>query len=381
MTERHTSNDAEPPAPPMVLYLGVGGVLQPSSSTYHWVHGRDPFADGHTRYECAPLLEALLTGWPDVRIVLTSVRPWRHGLPAVLDALGLSLARRVIGYTFEDLTTKARFGKSLRHLSDLDYWRKGKASIVEKHVAWLRPRAWVAVDDEPFGWTDQELARNVVVTPPLEGLVSEGARTKLRGLLVHQFGPPQNVSALSEPSEGIRRLASRLFDPDQAHRFTVEAARQALARETPVIPKVLLLGLEETLFASSNGTLIPRPYLYSFLDSCGELFERLVVMPDDIQQFRAIANALSSAVATPDWFRDLDCIAWAGGLKDLQRIGVFELAEAVAVDAHRQHIVPGQEAQWIDLSIFEGQPSDHGLLVAYERLQALLAVAGCRGDS
>lgn len=380
MTELYTSHEIEPQAPPMVLYLGIGGVLQPSESTYMWVHGRDPFEDGHCRYESAPLLAQLLEGWPDVRIVLTSTRPWAHGLPFVLEALGPGLARRVLGYTFDDLTTKVRVGKSQRQLRDLDYWRLSKASIVEKHLAWLRPCAWVAVDDEPFGWTDQELTCNVVVTPPVEGLASEEARTKLRGLLMYQFGPPQNVSALPEPSEGLRRLASRLFDPDQAQRFMVEAARRAFARRTPS-PKVLLLGLEGTLFASINGTLTPRPYLYSFLESCGELFERLVVMPDDIQQFRAIANELSRAGAAPDWLRDLDCIAWAGGLKDLQRIGVFELAEALAADAHRQHIVPGQEAQWIDLSSFDGLPGDHALLVAYERLQALLAVAGCRGDS
>lgn len=177
-----------------VLYLGVGGVLQPSRSIYEVVHGRDPFADGHSPYECAPLLDELLRGWPDVRIALTSVRPWRHGLPAVLEALGPGLAQRVIGYTFEDLTTKARFGKSQRHISEMDYWRMSRASIVEKHLQWLRPRAWVAVDDEDQGWTDGELACHVVLTPPLTGLLDAEAETKLRGLLVHQFGPPQNVA-------------------------------------------------------------------------------------------------------------------------------------------------------------------------------------------
>lgn len=362
-----------------VLYLGVGGVLQPSRSIYQAVHGRDPFDDGHERYECAPLLTDLLVGWPDVRIVLTSVRPWRHGLPAVLEALGTGLAQRVIGYAFEDLTTKARFGESQRHISEMDYWRMSKAAIVEKHLAWLEPRRWLAVDDEAFGWTHRELACNVVLTPPLEGLANEEARTKLRGLLLHQLGPPEVIPAQPEPSDGLR-LASRLFDPDQAHRFTAEAARQAFARGTPV-PKVLVLGLEGTLFASVIGTLTPRPHLFSFLESCAELFERLVVMPDDVQRFRAVANELRRDGAAPDWFRDLDCIAWSGGLKDLERIGVFELAEALAVDADRQHIVPGQKSQWIDLSAFDGSPGDQGLLTAYDRLRALVDSTGGRSAS
>lgn len=362
-----------------VLYLGVGGVLQPSRSTYSLVYGRDPFEDGHSPYECAPLLDELLRGWPAVRIVLTSVRPWRYGLPAALEALGPGLAHRVIGYAFEDLTTKARFGKSQRHISEMDYWRMSTAAIVEKHLAWLEPRRWLAVDDEAFGWTHRELACNVVLTPPLEGLANEEARTKLRGLLVHQLGPPEVLPAQPEPSDGLR-LASRLFDPDQAHRFTAEAARQAFARGTPV-PKVLLLGLEGTLFASVIGTLTPRPHLFSFLESCAELFERLVVMPDDVQRFRAVANELRRDGAAPDWFRDLECIAWIGGLKDLERIGVFELAEALAVDADRQHIVPGQEAQWMELSAFDGAPGDLGLLAVYERLQPLVHDAGGRGAS
>ncbi|OWQ46631.1 hypothetical protein CDL60_14315 [Roseateles noduli] len=382
MTELNRIDEAWPPqdAPPLVLYLGVGGVLQPSRSTYSLVYGRDPFEDGHSPYECAPLLDELLRGWPAVRIVLTSVRPWRHGLPAVLEALGPGLAHRVIGYAFEDLTTKARFGKSQRHISEMEYWRMSRASIVDKHLQWLRPRAWLAVDDEDDGWTDGERACHVVLTPPLTGLLDAGAQAKLHGLLVHQFGPPQNVSALPEPSEGLSRLASPLFDPDQAHRFSLEAARGAFARGTPA-PKVLLLGLEGTLFASVIGTLTPRPHLFSFLESCAKLFERLVVMPSDVQKFRTVANELRRDGAVPAWFRDLDCVAWSGGLKDLERIGVFELAEALAVDADRQHIVSGQERQWIGVTAFDGSPGDQRLLTAYESLRALVDGTGGRSAS
>ena len=98
-------------APLRVVYLGISGVLHPSSSTYMWVHGRDPFEDRHCPYESARVLEQLLEGWPEVRIVLTSTRPWRYGLPAVLAELGPALASRVLGYTFKDLTEHAKVGE------------------------------------------------------------------------------------------------------------------------------------------------------------------------------------------------------------------------------------------------------------------------------
>lgn len=276
MTGANQQPFEEPSLEPVhVLYLGIGGVLQPSKSTYTWVHGRDPFQDGHEPYECVPLLEELLKGWPDVRIVLTSVRPWSHGLPAVLEALGPGLAQRVLGYTFDDLTTKARFGKSQRHLSDLDYWRMGKAVIVQKHLEWLRPGCWVAVDDETYGWNDDELACHVVLTQPLEGLLDVGAQAKLAGLLVYQFGPPIARSGLASAERpGPAEPAALTYDPADAHRYTAAAEAHAFQRMM-TIPRVLVLGLQGTLFTTLHEALVLRLHLHSFLDSCGDLFERI----------------------------------------------------------------------------------------------------------
>ncbi|MFM2419075.1 MAG: hypothetical protein RL385_3798 [Pseudomonadota bacterium] len=356
---------------PKVLYLGIGGVLQPSSSTYHWVHGRDPFEDGHRRYESAPLLAQLLQGWPEVRIVLTSTRPWKHGLAAVLAELGTALASRVIGYTFDDLTKRAKVGERFpRCLSEMDYWRLGKAQIVEKHMRWLRPTAWIAVDDEGYGWTDQDLACQVVVTPGVDGLLNVEARAKLHGLLEHQFGPPEQQATPSADEK--TQLNARLFDPALARRFALTAAAQAFAYVRPR-PTVLLLGLERTLFTFVEGVLEPRPHAFSFLTSCGDLFERLVVMPGDIDQFHHIARELVQRGAVPCWFAHLDCVAWNGRVKDLERTGAATLAEALAVDANRAFMLPTQEAQWLDVAAFDGSPGDFELLSVYERLKAALA--------
>lgn len=371
MTDIHpqpTTEDVS--APSCVLYLGIGGVLQPSRSTYTSVHGHDPFEDGHQPYQCAPLLEELLQDWCEVRIVLTSTRPWAHGLDVVLAALGPALASRVIGYTFKDLTERAKVGERFpRCISEMDYWRLSKSQLVERHVRWLRPARWMAIDDEGFGWSDHELACHVVLTPPLEGLSNQESRAKVHGILVHQFGPPTEAPGLPGPTEEM------LFDPDHARRFTIAAAAQAFASMAHRT-RVLLLGLEGTIFAHLNGVLTVRPYAFSFLESCLELFERLVVMPGDVDRFRATAKELSRRGAVPVWFSDLDCIAWSGGAKDLWRLGVFALEEALAVDADRGQIVQGQEARWVEVSAFDCSPGDYELLAVYERLEA--TVVGTR---
>lgn len=344
-----------------VLYLGIGGVLQPSSETYHCVHGRDPFKDGHRRYEHAPLLAEMLMGWPEVRIVLTSVRPWRYGLPAVLEALGPSLAQRVIGCTFDDLTSRARYGKLQRHLSEMDYWRMSRASIVEKHLEWLQPRAWIAVDDETRGWTDGELARNVVLTPALSGLLDAEAQAKLVGLLQHQFGLP--TEAL--PIEQQERPPKLHVDPELARQFAAAAASHEFEGVAPC-PRVLVLGLEGTLFTSVGGTQIARPHLFSFLEACAELFERIVVFPEDHNQFRTTAQQLVDRGDAPAWLPEVNCIAWNGRTKDLERAGVFDLREVLLVDDKPGYVHAGQHGQWIALSTFSGTQRDWELLRVYE---------------
>ena len=167
-----------------VLYLGISGVLHPSASLYELVDGGNPWDDGHRKYEAVPWLSRVLAGWPDVEIVLSSTQPWKHGLPRVLEHLGV-LAERVIGFTFEDLTKKAlrevrtRGGATrLVKYSDEDYWRMNKADIVAAHVDWLQPQAWVAVDDEDILWP-RRLADHVCIVDGCRGLLHPTEQDKL----------------------------------------------------------------------------------------------------------------------------------------------------------------------------------------------------------
>lgn len=177
-----------------LLYLGISGTLHPSASTYELILGRSPWDAGHEQYEAVPWLSSALTHWPDLRIVLTSTQPWKHGLPAVLERLG-PLAERVIGFTYEDLTTKTvrqvrtRSGTTREiSYSDEDYWRMNKADIVAAHVEWLQPQAWVAVDDEDILWP-RSLVDHVCIVDGCKGLAAPVEQDRLLTYLRMNLGP------------------------------------------------------------------------------------------------------------------------------------------------------------------------------------------------
>jgi hypothetical protein len=194
-TSKHGKADSEGSAlaPMNVLYLGISGVLHPSASFYMMCYGRSPWDDDHHEYEAVPVLERALAGWPDMRIVLTSTQSWAHGLPSVLEKLGPSLAARVIGFTYEDLTVRLRRGPRQRPLSNEDYWRLLKSDIVRLHVGWLAPSGWIAVDDEAILWTDEEREERLVDVDGCKGLMDPVAQDRLLTLLTGNFGPAKGL--------------------------------------------------------------------------------------------------------------------------------------------------------------------------------------------
>jgi len=169
-----------------VVYLGISGVLHPSKSAYTFIVGRAPVHDGRQEFEAIGVLEEALAPFPDAHIVLTSTLPRLHGLPWVLERLGPTLSDRVIGFTYEDLTTKAGTGPR-QVLTAEDYWRCSKAQVVQKHVAWLKPSAWIAVDDEGSQWPADIATQNLVWTHPCRGLMDRAAQDRLHTVLLGNF--------------------------------------------------------------------------------------------------------------------------------------------------------------------------------------------------
>lgn len=183
--------------PADVVYLGISGVLHPSESTYNLVMRRSPWEDGHAKYESVSVLERALAHWPKARIVLTATMPWRHQPRSVLCDIGPALAARVIGYTFEDLTKKAcvlvtgRNGLTRqRSISEEEYWRLRKSEVVLTHVQWLRPRQWIAVDDDDILWPADARRDRLVATDACLGLQEKVAEHRLLMLLMNNFGDP-----------------------------------------------------------------------------------------------------------------------------------------------------------------------------------------------
>ena len=177
------------------VYLGISGVLHPSESLYSLVHGASPWARGHSRYEGVPILAKALEHWPDVRIVLTSALPRTHDLKQIVDCLGPSLAVRLSGWTFEDITTKVKREVATRNgttrtvgYASNDYWRMNKADIVATHVAWSRPLSWVAIDDEDILWPVDVRRERLVIPDPCAGLVPESTQERLMTVLQQNFG-------------------------------------------------------------------------------------------------------------------------------------------------------------------------------------------------
>ncbi len=188
---RHgTDSEPAPAAGQQVVYLGISGVLHPSRSRYLLAHSKPPSADGHLDYEAAPVLERLLSPWPRARIVLTSMKASKLGLETVLEKLGPGLSERVIGSTFDDITTRVRRGPQRQALSSDDYWRLDKCAIVRIHAAWLQPSAWVAVDAEDIGWSHSERRSHLVVVDGCRGLLDPAAQDRLLTMLQGNFGAP-----------------------------------------------------------------------------------------------------------------------------------------------------------------------------------------------
>lgn len=174
-----------------VVYLCLSGVLHPSRSLFKLLHNVDFEQAGHSKYENVSVLAKALKGYPDARIMLTTTEPWNTGLEQTKAALG-DLAERVMGSTFEDLTTKVPWRTpSGKPRDEMDYGRMDRSRIVDAHAEWLKPSGgWVVIDHEDILWSDDVREERLVLTPPTKGLQDPEAQSRLAKVLRQNFGPP-----------------------------------------------------------------------------------------------------------------------------------------------------------------------------------------------
>ncbi|MEZ2354754.1 HAD domain-containing protein [Caballeronia sp. RCC_10] len=161
-----------------ILYVDFDGCLHPSE--VYTKHGVGPFllnCPGHELFEQAPLLDRLLTNYPDVRIVLSTswVNRYRGRIPRLSSNLPTGLRNRVIGATYHSEMDREAFMASSR---GMQIW---------SDVLRRRPARWLAIDDDAEGWP-QWCRDHLVKTDEMFGIGEPGVRFELESKLEATFG-------------------------------------------------------------------------------------------------------------------------------------------------------------------------------------------------
>lgn len=174
----------------IALYLDFDGVLH--HEAVYWQRRRGAYvsqseAPGHTLFEWANVLEEVLAGFPDVRLVLSSTWCVQPGYGKALARLSPILQARFIGGTFH----KRHHGADpwlVQAFRATPRWRQIAADVERR-----QPRAWLALDDDTEDWPC-ELLSNLVACDGTTGLSSSLVREELRQKLLAASSPWEESS-------------------------------------------------------------------------------------------------------------------------------------------------------------------------------------------
>jgi hypothetical protein len=145
----------------LTLFLDFDGVLHPENC----VRGKDGITikgyPGRALFDRLPMLVEALAPYPDIQIVLSTTWVRMLGFNKAKQRLG-ELAERVIGATYHSGMRDDGFDG----WPTLDRGEQVKTYIIRNKV-----KHWVALDDDPHGWSDEMEKR--LVWCPREGLNPE----------------------------------------------------------------------------------------------------------------------------------------------------------------------------------------------------------------
>lgn len=154
-----------------ILYLDFDGVLH--DEDVRWLPKRGIFlkTPGRTLFEWMPLLEELITPYPNIRLVLSTSWVRVRSYDFARSRLSPPLRSRVIGATFHK-----------REMNKETFAALPRGVQVMRDVERRRPCIWAAIDDHDDGWPDA-VRENLVITDPRRGLHEARVREELSGVL------------------------------------------------------------------------------------------------------------------------------------------------------------------------------------------------------
>jgi Swiss Army Knife RNA repair-like protein len=159
-----------------LIYLDFDGVLHPSAVWYEYGM-REPRlrAPGHTLFESMPVLEAAISPYPALKVVLSTTWVQTFGFEHARDRLSEAIRPRVIGATYNpDAPDAWRFSRMRRY------------DTIALDVARRKPIRWLAVDDDALGWPTNE-SETLALVPAERGLACPDAQALLRSRLATRF--------------------------------------------------------------------------------------------------------------------------------------------------------------------------------------------------
>lgn len=166
-----------------ILYLDYDGVLHDGNVLRNRTRGMYIATPGREFLEWMPLLNELLTPYPDLKIVLSTTWVRELGFDRTKSELSLALRERVIGSTFlHPKIVKTEFDVLPRGVQILgDVMRR-------------QPAHWFALDDDAFGWP-AKYQDHLIETTSVQGLSDPAVRERIRARLVAMHAADEAASS------------------------------------------------------------------------------------------------------------------------------------------------------------------------------------------
>ncbi len=165
----------------MILFLDYDGVLHPDSA--YLVRGRPVLRATGSLFMWSEPLSSLLVDHPHVQIVLSTSWARELGYARARKYLPEVLRTRTVGSTWHSAMAINANGDYRLRSRDTWWDQATRYQQIKRYVDRAHLVDWIAVDDNPEGWSDSDCHR-VVRTDPDRGLSDPESVARLSALLV-----------------------------------------------------------------------------------------------------------------------------------------------------------------------------------------------------